>query len=185
MQGGMEGERWIGNSHQAPAETTPNRPVFTRPFFLFAPFAGHPSSSPFLDTFSPFSPPRKVLCSVEQRAQHKAWRGAVWGWTPPQSSGRKFLPEICVKKGPQIGRELDCKSSSLSSVKEKIGFRHEAYRSPAFLLLIKNFFFLDFGPQHPLKLPEIAWNCLKLPENAWNHLKIAQTNCLKSPDEIA
>ena len=36
-------------------------PVFTRPFFLFAPFAGHPSSSPFLGTFSPFSPLESAL----------------------------------------------------------------------------------------------------------------------------
>ena len=48
-------------------------PVFTRPFFLFAPFAGHPSSSPFLGTFFRL---RKVLCSAEQRAQCRAWRGA-------------------------------------------------------------------------------------------------------------
>ena len=54
---------------------------------------------PFLGTFSPFSPPRKVLCSVKQRAQRRAWRGVDPGWTSPQSSGRKFLPEICVKKG--------------------------------------------------------------------------------------
>ena len=33
-------------------------------FSLFAAFAGHPSSSPSLRTFLPFSPPRKVLCSV-------------------------------------------------------------------------------------------------------------------------
>ena len=46
-------------------------PVFTRPFFLFDPFAGAPLFLPFLTTFQPFSPPRKVLCSVEQRAQHK------------------------------------------------------------------------------------------------------------------
>ena len=74
---------------------------FHAPFFLFAPFAGHPSSSPFLGTFSPFSPPTKVLCSVEhcQRAQRRAWRGAVLGWISPESSVRKFLPEICVKKG--------------------------------------------------------------------------------------
>ena len=39
-----------------------------------------------------------MLCSVERRAQPTAWRGAVSGWTSPQSSGRKFLPEICVKK---------------------------------------------------------------------------------------
>ena len=36
-------------------------------FFSFCPFAGHPFASPFLGTFSPFSRPRKVLCSVEQR----------------------------------------------------------------------------------------------------------------------
>ena len=66
--------------------------VFMRPFFLFAPSAGHP-------IFCAPSPPRKVLCSVEQRAQHTPWRGAVSGWTSPQSSGKKFLPEICVKKG--------------------------------------------------------------------------------------
>ena len=66
--------------------------VFTCPIFLFAPFVGHPASSPFLGTFSPFSPPRKVLCSVEHRAQRRAWRGAALGWTSPQSSGRKLLP---------------------------------------------------------------------------------------------
>ena len=64
--------------------------VFTRPFFLFAPFAGHPSSSPFLSTFSPFSPPRKVLCSVEQRAQRRAWRGAAPGWTSPTKFGKEI-----------------------------------------------------------------------------------------------
>ena len=70
-------------------------PIFTHPFFLFAPF---PLPRLSLGTFSPFSRPRKALCSGEQRPQHRAWRGAAWGWTSPQSSGRKFLPEICVKK---------------------------------------------------------------------------------------
>ena len=60
-------------------------------FFLFAPFSGHPSSSPFLGTFRPFLP-SKMLCSVEQETQHRAWRGAVSGWTSLQSSGRKLLP---------------------------------------------------------------------------------------------
>ena len=40
-----------------------------------------------------------MLCSVEQGAQPRAWRGTVSAWTSPRSSGRKFLPEICVKKG--------------------------------------------------------------------------------------
>ena len=74
-------------------------PVFTRPFFLFAPFSGRPSSCPCLGTFSPLFCPRKMLYFVEQRAQRSASRGAVAGRTFPQSSGRKFLPEICVKKG--------------------------------------------------------------------------------------
>ena len=43
-----------------------------------------------------------MLCSVEERAQCRAWGGAVPGWIAPQSSGRKFLPEICVKKGQFI-----------------------------------------------------------------------------------
>ena len=47
--------------------------------FFFALIPGHPSSSPFLGTFSLLSPPRKVLCSVERRAQHTAQRGAVGG----------------------------------------------------------------------------------------------------------
>ena len=48
--------------------------LFSRvPFFPFCPpFAGHPSSSPFLGIFSPFSPPRKLLSSVQQRAQRRA-----------------------------------------------------------------------------------------------------------------
>ena len=47
-------------------------PVFTRPFFLLAPFAGHPSSSPFLGSF------RMDLST---------------------NFGRKFLPEVRAKKG--------------------------------------------------------------------------------------
>ena len=62
-------------------------------------FLSTPSCSRFLATFSPFSPPRKVPFPVERRGHHRAWRGAVLGWTSPQISGRKFLPEICVQKG--------------------------------------------------------------------------------------
>ena len=46
-----------------------NRSVFTRPFFLFAPFAD-PSSSPFLH----LTPLRKMLCSVEQE-DSTDWKG--------------------------------------------------------------------------------------------------------------
>ena len=68
-------------------------------FFPFCPLCWPPLFPPFSGTFSPCSPPRKVLCSVEQGAQHRSWRGAVSGWTSPQNSGRKFLPEICVQEG--------------------------------------------------------------------------------------
>ena len=47
---------------------------------------------------------QKVLCSVEQGAQHRAWRGVVSAWASPQSSERKLLREICVKTG-QIEHE--------------------------------------------------------------------------------
>ena len=74
---------------------TPLLTCFHASFCPFPPLFGHPFSSPSLGTLSPFSPPRKVLYSVEQNTQHRE-RGR---WTSPQSSGRKFLPEICVKKG--------------------------------------------------------------------------------------
>ena len=41
-------------------------------------------ASPYLGTFSPSSPPRKVLSSVGQRPQCRAWRGAILGWISPQ-----------------------------------------------------------------------------------------------------
>ena len=52
--------------------------------------------SPSLGTFLHLFAPRKMLYPVEQGSQQRAWRGAVSGWASPQSSGRKFLPEICV-----------------------------------------------------------------------------------------
>ena len=51
---------------------------------LFLPFTQH--------LFALVSP-RKMLCSVEQGAQHRAWRGAGSGWTFPQSSRKFLLPE--------------------------------------------------------------------------------------------
>ena len=50
--------------------------------------------------FRQFPPPRKVLCSVERGAQRTAWRGAVSGWTSPQSSGRKFPSRNLPYKRP-------------------------------------------------------------------------------------
>ena len=39
-----------------------------------------------------------MLYSVEQSAQHRAWRGAGLAWTLPQSSGRKFLRNLREKR---------------------------------------------------------------------------------------
>ena len=72
-------------------------PIFTWSVFsLGAPFAGHPSSSAFLGTFSPFFRPRKVLCSVEQRAQCRAWRGAVPGWISPHSFPKSAWKKVSI-----------------------------------------------------------------------------------------
>ena len=49
-----------------------------------------------------------MLSSVEQGAQHTAWKGGVSGWTSPQSSGRKFLPEICVRKAQIWNKRCIC-----------------------------------------------------------------------------
>ena len=76
-------------------------PLVTRSF-SFAPFAGQPLPPLFsgpLGTFGPFFSTREMLCSVEQGPHHRPWRGAVSGWTSPESSGRNLLPETCVKTG--------------------------------------------------------------------------------------
>ena len=66
--------------------------LFSRVLFSFSPLCCPPLFLLLLLPFCPCSPPRKVLFSVEQSAQHSAWRGAGPGWTFPQSSGRKILP---------------------------------------------------------------------------------------------
>ena len=67
-------------------------------------FAGHPSSSPFLGTFLPLSPPRKVLCSAEQGTAQSLERGS-FRMDLSTKFGKEILPEICMKKRPekQIG----------------------------------------------------------------------------------
>ena len=64
-------------------------------FFPFCPLCWPPR---FSAPFWPFFPLQRVLCSVEQGAQHRAQRGATSG---PLHKVReeKFLPEICAKKG--------------------------------------------------------------------------------------
>ena len=51
----------------------------SRVLFSFLPPLLATPLPPFLGAFSPCSPPRNLLCSVEQRAQHRSWRGAVSG----------------------------------------------------------------------------------------------------------
>ena len=63
----------------------------------------------------PFSPPRKVVCSAERRAQHTVWRGAVSGWTASQNSGNRCLPEIC---GQEPVLRLILKERGVSSCAE-------------------------------------------------------------------
>ena len=91
---------------ELPQASTNIWPVFRASFFPFCPLCWPPLFLPFFSApFRPFSPPRKVLCSVEKRVQSRASRGAAPGCTSPQSSGRKFLPEICVKKGQTLNSQ--------------------------------------------------------------------------------
>ena len=55
------------------------------------PFAGHPSSPPFLSAFSPSQ--NALFCTVRGTAQSLEMGDLS------AELGRKFLPEICVKKG--------------------------------------------------------------------------------------
>ena len=73
---------------------------FRASFVPFCPLCWPPPLPPLFSVpFRPFLPLEKCSVSVEKRVQSRAWRGAAPGGTSPQSSGRKFLPEICVKKG--------------------------------------------------------------------------------------
>ena len=69
---------------------------FHASFFPFCPLCWPPLFSRHL--FRPVPPLEKCSVLPEQRAQHRSWEGALSGWTSPQRSGRKFLPEICLKK---------------------------------------------------------------------------------------
>ena len=78
---------------------------------LLPPLLATPLPPRFLRPVLPLEK-HSVNSYVEQRAQHRAWRGAVSRWTSPESPGKKFLPEICVKKGQ--GRF--CKRAVLANV---------------------------------------------------------------------
>ena len=76
---------------------------FHASFFPFCPLCWPPLLLSFSRHFFALFSPSKMLFSVERRGHHRAWRGAVLGRTPPEISRRKFLPEICVKKGQVSG----------------------------------------------------------------------------------
>ena len=88
-------------------------PVFTRPFFLFAPFAGHPSSSPFLSTFSPFFPPSKsaLFCRAKGTAQSLE-RGSS-GMDLSTKFGKEIPSRNLRKKRSVLEKEKNHKSSQL------------------------------------------------------------------------
>ena len=77
--------------------------LFSRVLFSFLPaFLATPLPPLFSAYFRPFLPLEGALfCRAKGTAQ--SLEGAVLGWTSPQSSGRKFLPEIRVKKGQVLG----------------------------------------------------------------------------------
>ena len=52
----------------------------------------------WLPLFLPFSPPHEK-CSVLARGTAQRLERGSFGVAAPKSSGRKFLPEICVKNG--------------------------------------------------------------------------------------
>ena len=69
---------------------------FRASFFPFCPLCWPPLFLPFSrHLFALVSPSKSALFCREKGTSS----GAAPGCTSPQSSGRKFLPEICVKKG--------------------------------------------------------------------------------------
>ena len=77
----------------------------SRVFFSFLPFLlATPLPPPFLGTFLPFSPPRKVLCSVEEGAQQQSLeRGSF-----RMDLSRKFGKEIPSRDLRKKRSVLDC-----------------------------------------------------------------------------
>ena len=124
MLAGPSGREFFFFSSDLFAETSDidiESDLFSRVLFsFFPPLVATPLPPLFSGPFSPFSPPRNVIRSVEQRAQLRAWRRAVSGRTSPEGSGRKFLPDICVKKGQES------RSIRLRDRAETEGRRHRA-----------------------------------------------------------
>ena len=105
---------------------------FRTSFFPFAPFPSHPSSSPFLSIISSFSPPKKrtVLRSVEQRAQRRAWRGAVPGW-----AFGKEIPSRNLHETRSVSDLWWYSKSSYKKVRARFSFLGTGLASPCFLRL--------------------------------------------------
>ena len=73
---------------------------FHASFFPFCPLCW-PPLFPFSRHifFALFSPSKSALFCRPKGTAQSLERGTSDGWTSPQSSGRKLLPEICIKKG--------------------------------------------------------------------------------------
>ena len=86
---------WLGFSQLTcfHASFFPFCPLFWPPLFL-------PLSRHVLAIFSPSK--SALFCRAKGTAQ--SLERAVPGWIFPESSGRRFLPEICVKKGQATRR---------------------------------------------------------------------------------
>ena len=72
---------------------------FHASFFPFCPLCWPPLFLPFLGAFLLFFLPSKGALFCRAKGTAQSLEGGSSGLVSPQSSGRKFLPEICVKKG--------------------------------------------------------------------------------------
>ena len=97
--------------HAGPKSKRVSYPVFMRPFFLFALFAGHPFCPLFLGTFLPLSPLEKY--SVEQRPKFgkeipsrnlRKKRSVPWSEEPVWSQERARRLRVSVlRRGIGVG----------------------------------------------------------------------------------
>ena len=98
-----------GNQRKVPGQSR-GHPVkhfflltcFRASFFPFCSLCCLPLFLPFSRHLFDLSSPWKSALFCRERVQSRAWRWAALGCTSPQSSGRKFLPEICVKNFKKV-----------------------------------------------------------------------------------
>ena len=80
--------------------------LFSRVLFPFCPLCWPPLFQPFLGSFFAlfFSAPQKGVCSVERRAQHRAWREAVSDGPLRKVQEGISFPQRKTKGGETQGR---------------------------------------------------------------------------------